>query len=558
MGTPTRSRTHHGFFVLLRRLRRPLVVLILAYAVAIVGFVLLPGQTPDGRPWRMDFLHAVYFVSFLGSTIGLGEIPYPFTPLQRLWGIVTIYLTVVAWLYSFGALLTVLQDPQLKRQWLANRFENAVRRLREPFYLLCGYDEAGRRVTRELALDGVQVVVVEQDADRVESVDVDDHAQPVLALEGDASDPQALLMAGLTHPQCRGVMALTGSDSVNTKVALTAKLLAPTVPVMAVAHDHEWHPRMAATGATVLINPFDVLAQRVVIALRTPSLHVVYEALTAQRTTVMAPLMDMRPGRWVIAGWGPMARALRHRLLRLGVEVFLIDLALDEGCDPQHSLLGDPSDPKVLRRAKLDQAQVLVAAMDDDLGNLAVVMAARQMAPHVFVVAHQLQRRNTPAFRAMKVDLLVARHYLVASEVLRHTRAPLLERFLSLAAQEDEPWAAGLLAQLRRDVGDAVLESWGMTIAPEETPSVCQALARGEAVSLRRFLRRVDLHAREDDSARAVTLLMVRADAPYLLPHPDTLLLPGDTLLLAGCAEARTRLKGLAHTQGLAPLEALG
>ncbi|MFN8851037.1 MAG: ion channel, partial [Inhella sp.] len=86
MGTPTRSRTHHGFFVLLRRLRRPLVVLILAYAVAIVGFVLLPGQTPDGRPWRMDFLHAVYFVSFLGSTIGLGEIPYPFTPLQRLWG----------------------------------------------------------------------------------------------------------------------------------------------------------------------------------------------------------------------------------------------------------------------------------------------------------------------------------------------------------------------------------------------------------------------------------------------------------------------------------------
>lgn len=552
--TPPRSRTHHGFFVLLRRLRRPLVVLILAYAIAILGFVLVPGQDPQGQPWRMDFLHAVYFVSFLGSTIGLGEIPYPFTPLQRLWGTVAIYLTVIAWLYSFGALLTVLQDPQLKRMWLTNRFESAVRRMRTPFYLLCGYDEAGRRVTRELALDGIQVVVVEQDPGQVEAVDVDEHPMPVMALEADAADPQALLMAGLTHPQCQGVMALTGSDFVNTKVALTARLLAPHLPVMVVAHDHDWHPRMAATGASTLINPFDVLADRVVIALQTPSLHVVYEALTAQRSTVMAPLMEMRKGRWVIAGWGPMARALRHRLLRLGVEVFLVDRELDDGCDPDHSLRGDPTDPKVLRRARLDQAQVLVAAMDDDLGNLAVVMAARQMAPSLFVVAHQLQRRNTPAFRAMQVDLLVARHYLVASEVLRHTRTPLLERFLALAAQEDETWAASLLAQLRVQVGDAVLESWGLCVEPEQLPSACEALARGEPVSLRRLLQRVDGNTREDDSARALTLLLVRGDAPYLLPHPDTLLLPGDTLLLAGRTEARARLRGLAHTRGLAAL----
>jgi voltage-gated potassium channel len=549
-----RARTHHGFFVLLRRLRRPLVVVILAYAVAILGFVIVPGETPDGQPWRMDFLHAVYFVSFLGSTIGLGEIPYPFTPLQRLWGIVAIYLTVVAWLYSFGALLTVLQDPQLRRLWMANRFESTVRRMRTPFYLLCGYDEAGRRVTAELAMDGVQVVVVEQDASRVEAVDVDDHPLPVPALEADAGDPQALLMAGLTHAKCLGVMALTGSDSVNTKVALTAKLLAPKVPVMAVAHEHDWHPRMAATGAAVLINPFDVLADRVVIALKTPSLHVVYEALTAQRTTVAAPLMDMRMGRWVIAGWGPMARALRHRLLKLGVEVFLVDTELDNGCDADHSLRGDPTDPKVLRRARLDQAQVLVAAMDDDLGNLAVVMAARQLAPKLFVVAHQLQRRNTPAFRAMKVDLLVARHYLVASEVLRHTRAPLLEHFLTLATQEDERWAATLLEQLRRDVGDTVLESWALTVAPEQTPSVCEALARSEPVSVRRLLQRIDREVRDDESGRAVTLLLLRGDAPYLLPHPDTLLLPGDTLLLAGCTEARTRMRALSHTHGLAPL----
>jgi voltage-gated potassium channel len=292
----------------------------------------------------------------------------------------------------------------------------------------------------------------------------------------------------------------------------------------------------------------------VAIALTAPSLHIVYEALTAQRSTVMAEPLDLRSGRWVIAGWGPMARALRHRLGRLGVKVFLVGTDLDDGCDPDHSLRGDPSDPKVLRRARLDEADVLVAALDDDLSNLAVVMAARQMAPGLFVIAHQLQRSNTPAFRAMEVDLLVARHYLVAAEVLRHTRAPLLGQFLGLAAQEDEVWAAGLLARLRDDVGDALLESWGMTVDPAHMPSVCEALAQGEPVSLRRLLRCVDSRTRDDNSARATTLLMVRGDAPYVLPHPDTLLLPGDTLLLAGRAEARTRLRALGHTRGLAPL----
>lgn len=209
----------NSLFILLRRMRRPLVVLILAYAVAILGFVLVPGATPDGQPWRMDFLHATYFVSFLGSTIGLGEIPYPFTPMQRLWGTLSIYMTVVAWLYSFGALFAVLQDPTMRRLLLQGRFYRQVKGLREPFYLLCGYDDAGRRVARELTADDMPVVVLDRDHERVEAVDGDALSLPVPALEADASDPQVLLAAGLRHPMCKGVLALTGDDAVNTKIS---------------------------------------------------------------------------------------------------------------------------------------------------------------------------------------------------------------------------------------------------------------------------------------------------------------------------------------------------
>ncbi|HAN27667.1 MAG TPA: potassium transporter TrkA, partial [Haliea salexigens] len=98
-------------FLFLRRMRMPLVILITAYAIATVGFTLIPGVDDQGNPWRMSFFQAFYVVSYTGSTIGFGEVPYPFSPGQRLWTMVSIYLTVIAWLFSIGSIVALLQDP---------------------------------------------------------------------------------------------------------------------------------------------------------------------------------------------------------------------------------------------------------------------------------------------------------------------------------------------------------------------------------------------------------------------------------------------------------------
>jgi Trk K+ transport system NAD-binding subunit len=520
-------RTRHGLFILLRRLRQPLIVLIVSYAVAILGFTMVPGVTPDGKPWRMDFLHATYFVSFLGSTIGLGEIPYPFSAQQRLWGTFSIYLTVVAWLYSIGALFTMLQDPLLRRLLHESSFERKVRGLREPFFLLCGYDDAGRRVTAELTLDDVPVVVVDHDAARVDAVEVDSHALEVPALIADAADPQALLIAGLRHPLCRGVLALTGDDAVNTHIALSVRLLAPELPVYCAADEHHWHTRMITAGADAIINPFDVFADRMAIALNQPSLHIVYEALTVQRSTVMDEPQPLPRGRWLLCGWGPLSRALRHRLRGQGIDFHVIDAKPDASCD--HIERGDPTDPQVLRRANLEEAQLLVAATEVDIDNLAIATAARQLAPQLPVIVRQTQRRNTPLFRASGARLVMFTSYLVASEVLRNTRAPLLGQFLELAAQQDEAWAAALLEQLRREVGEQILESWTQTVWQAQTPAALRAEAEDPQQPL-----------------QAVLLMRLRFGLPELLPADDTTLLPGDLLLFAGSHRSRRLLRASA------------
>ena len=66
-------------FLILRQMRRPLLTLVTVYAIAILGLALIPGRDAAGNIWHMDLFHAFYFVSFMSTTIGFGEIPYEFT-----------------------------------------------------------------------------------------------------------------------------------------------------------------------------------------------------------------------------------------------------------------------------------------------------------------------------------------------------------------------------------------------------------------------------------------------------------------------------------------------
>ncbi|WP_418316386.1 potassium channel family protein [Piscinibacter sakaiensis] len=525
-----------GIVLLLRRLRLPLSVLIGAYAVAVVGFTLLPGVDPDGQPWRMSFLHAFYFVSFLGTTIGLGEIPYPFSDIQRMWATASIYATVLAWLYAIGALFGVLQDPLFRRIVHQSRIERAVRRLDMPFYLICGYDDAGTRVARELAEDGSRFVVIDADQDRVDSVEIDPLPASVPALCADASDPKSLIAVGLTHPNCVAVLALTGSDFINIKIALTARLLHPDMPVLCAARDHAAHGRMAAAGAQQIINPFDVFAERVALSMRTPSLHVIYEALTTQGGTAMQEVPQLPRGRWILCGSGLFTRTLRRQLERLDIETTVIAPENDSAIADEEFIEGDPTDPAVLERANLSEATALVAGTAVDIDNLTIVLAARSQNKRLFITARQTQRRNTGVFHAAPTDLVMLSGYIIAAEVLRVIRAPQLATFLRQARNEDEDWAAALLARMREVIGDEIVESWSVELVPATAPTICILLAQGEIFTPRRLMTRND---GSGSLVHAIPLLLQRDNQRDLLPALDDELIAGDRILFCGRSQAR-------------------
>ena len=549
------SRTRHGIFILLRRLRAPLVVLIFVYAVAVLGFTLVPGVDPNGHPWRMSFFHAFYFVSFLGSTIGLGEIPYPFSDAQRLWATVAIYGTVLSWLYAIGALFNVLQDPLFRRILHESSVERAVRRLRDPFYLICGYDDAGALVARELGEDGTHMVVVDVNPARIENVEVDELHVPVPALRGDASDPQVLTAAGLRHPDCAGVLALTGNDRVNLKIALTARLLNKDLPVICAARAHVVQASMADAGAEHIINPFDTFADRLAMSIRAPSLHVIYESLTTQRGTAMTAPVTLPRGRWILCGSGPFSRALRRHLTRLQIETTVVDTKLDDTCTEDGGVCGEPIDDEVLKRAGIEQADAIVAGTDVDADNLVIALHARSLNKALFIAARQTQRRNTSVFRAAPADLIMLTGYVIAAEVLRIIRAPQLSYFLRLARTQDEAWAAALLDRMRHTIGEAQVESWSVAIDGASAPGVCAALRSGRSVRLRHLMAVAQGNER---LVRAVPLLRRGAQEKELLPALDAAVREGDQILFCGRAHARDIMRSALGSTRMPNLPAAG
>ncbi|WP_433303225.1 potassium channel family protein [Actinoplanes sp. CA-030573] len=528
-------------FLILRRMRAPLIVLIAIFAISVLGLTLIPGRDAAGHPARMSFFDAFYFMSYTATTIGYGELPQPFTGAQRLWVMATIYLTVVGWAYAIGSLLTLLQDRTFRQAIALRRFTRTVNRLREPFLLLAGYGQTGQILGRALDALGRRMVVLDLSAERVDALDIDSYHADVPGLVGDAADPRTLHLAGLEHPRCEGVLALTDDDEVNLVVAMTAALIRPEVPVLARTLSPAIEHRMRAFGSPSVVNPFDRFGDHVRLALHAPAAYQLMSWLAGGPGAELPPPgRRPEPGRWVVCGHGRFGHKFVEDLRADHLEVTIVDLR--EPAD----IVGDASDPRVLARARPEEATGFVAGTDNDTTNLSLIAAARRHNPDLFIAARQNRPASAPLFAAVAADWVLVPAEVVAREMYAQLSSPLLWRFVQEMPARGNDWAEDLLDRLEAHCGSRLGDIWKLTLGDAETPALGPWLRSGDA-------RLGDLLRRPQDRDRqlaAVPLLLLRGDEAMLGPADDTRLEAGDQVLLAGHRAARRALTDTAtnHT----------
>jgi voltage-gated potassium channel len=525
-------------FLSMRRMRTPLIVLIVIFAISVLGLTLIPGQDAEGRPWDMGFFDAFYVMSYTASTIGFGEIPYPFTYNQRMWVTISIYLTVIGWAYAIGSLLALLQDRAFRSALALQQFRRKVARLREPFVLVAGYGRTGELLGHSLDALGRRFVVLDPVSERIDGLELDSYHADVPGLAADARDPGHLAVAGLDHGSCEAVVALTDDEEANLAIVMAAALLRPELPVIARVTSRNLAERMQAFGSPSLVNPFDRFGDHLRLALRAPAS---YQLLTWLESGPGGALTGRgsppRDGRWIVCGYGRLGRELTADLRAEGLEVTVIEARPTDVEDPA-LLVGDGSDPWVLAQADLDRAVGLVAGTDNDTTNLSLVAAARRSKPSLFIAARQNRAASAPLFAAMDLDALLVPSELIAHEVYAQLSTPLLWRFLREMPAKGDAWAAELIDRLKGLCGTHLQSLWKVRLTPQEAPTLGGWLASGSA-RLGDLLRNPE---NRDEPLHAVTLVVLRRREAFLAPGPDFLLAAGDELLFAGWAAARRAL----------------
>ena len=530
-------------FLIFRRMRPPLITLLLVYTVSILGLTLIPGQDAAGNVWHMDFFHAFYFVSFMSTTIGFGEIPYEFTDAQRLWVLLSIYASVIAWLYAIGTILALIQDKTFKRAVAENKLARHIRDMREPFYLVCGYGETGSALVRGLTEVGYHVVVIEIDEQRSQIIKLENLRDYVPTLHGDARKPLHLQEAGLQHRRCQGVVAVTNDNEANLKIAITSKLLHPHINVICRADSHDYEKNMASFGTDHIIDPFDTFATYLATAIEEPCLYLLQMWLYSgnEEVRLEEPVYPPRNKPWIICGFGRFGKAVYHRLKKEGNDIIVVEARPDLTGLPAGGVVeGRGTEAETLLQAGIEQAAGLIAGTDNDANNLSIVVTARELNPDLFFIVRQNYSDNSAIIRAVKADMVMQPSRIIADKIRVLLATPMLNEFISLANRQDNEWACELVSRISALVVRHAPQLLEIVVDDEQARAVVDVLNRGQSVHLKDLLR--DPWKRREH-LNCIALMMQRGDDRILLPDDESELKIGDRLLFCAGSKGFTRLQ---------------
>jgi len=218
---------------------------------------------------KYSWIDALYMTFITVATIGFAEIiDLSHNPYGRLFT-VFIGMCGLATLWFLSASFTVfLIEIDLSLEWRRRRMERAIMKLQQ-HYIICGFGRVGRNVAEELEATGRKYVAVDEILEILQSQE--EKKSDLLYLHGDASEDDTLIKADVAD--ARGVFAVTGDDSKNLMISLSAKQLNPSVRVVARCHDMHNIEKMRKAGADMVVSPDFTGGMRIASAMIRP--HVV-------------------------------------------------------------------------------------------------------------------------------------------------------------------------------------------------------------------------------------------------------------------------------------------
>lgn len=248
------------------RLLLTLSLVPLLLAIGTLGYVLLEG-------WSVG--DAFYMTVITLSTVGYGEVRHLgsggrlFTSGLILGGVGTL-------LYSVTSLVASLIEGDLSGGILEQQQRRRLAGTRD-HVVVCGYGRVGQSLCLELQREGLPMVVVDADSERVALA----RRERLVALNGDATQDEVLVLAGIDR--ARGLAVVLDDDTKNVFITLSGRALNADLLIVARAAQPSSEQKLLQAGANRVVSPYTMGGERMAQVITRPNVLRFLESTLSHR-----------------------------------------------------------------------------------------------------------------------------------------------------------------------------------------------------------------------------------------------------------------------------------
>jgi voltage-gated potassium channel len=330
------------------RLVLPLSLLVSVTAVGTFGYHWL--WSAIGGTW----LDALFMTFTTITTIGYGEVK-PLDGPGRVFTILVALAGIGTFFYTFSVVLDHLVATGVTGIRGRRKMERRIAEL-EGHVVVAGLGRVGRQAAVELAEAGTPFVALDPGPAGVRFAE----DRGYVHLAGDATEDAVLERAGVRR--ARGLIATTANDATNMYIVLSARVLNPSLRIVARAADETSVPKLLRAGADRAISPYAIGGHRLAHLILSPAVVDFFETALKRGHEALAIEDVALPG-----GSGAIGRTLEALSVRQATGASVLAV-LREGAPI-------PNPPPDLTLASGDR--LLALGTGDQLERLEKLIAAR-------------------------------------------------------------------------------------------------------------------------------------------------------------------------------------
>lgn len=412
-----------SIWLFLRKMRAPLIILNLAHAIPVLLLTLVPGLDTNGNPTHLSIFDAMYVVGYTATTIGFGEIPYAFTYAQRMVVLLTIYISVPAWFYALGTLVSLFQDKTYINAIKMNAFRRKVTQLGQNFIIICGYNDATKLLINQLNTDNFyRIVVIDKNPEKIEQLDIELYMPSIPSIEADASMTSVLMSSGIQLENCKYIVTMFDDDQLNLKVSVRAHILNEKIRIISRSTVSQGSENLLNIGVDHVVDIFDIIARRIDFAFRSPYLFNILYWVHGGNLHVSKS--DILPnGKYIICSRGRFGKTLQRVLDKHNIEYTYFDINREI-----HEKVA--SDKEFFMQAGIENASCIIVGTNDDAINLSIIATARGINPTIFAIVRDNEIEEKSLYSHLHVDKIFILDQIAAIDVYNYIDRPLTLPFI--------------------------------------------------------------------------------------------------------------------------------